>query len=98
DRNVTGVQTCALPIFGITNKMAGITTVTLVVVVITGILTSVLGPVLLKYLHITDPVAVGLSLGGTGHAIGTGTALKYGYVEGAKIGRASWRDRVKVGA
>lgn len=73
---------------GITNKMAGITTVTLVVVVITGILTSVLGPVLLKYLHITDSVAVGLSLGGTGHAIGTGTALKYGYVEGAMAGLA----------
>ncbi|HHU64608.1 LrgB family protein, partial [Streptococcus sp.] len=35
---------------GITDKMGGITTVTLVVVVITGILTSVLGPVFLKLL------------------------------------------------
>ena len=67
---------------GIIDKMGGITTVTLVVVVITGILTSVLGPVFLKLLKIDDPVAIGLSLGGTGHAIGTGTALKYGHVEG----------------
>ena len=67
---------------GITEKMGGITTVILVVVVITGILTSVLGPVFLKLLKIEDPVAIGLSLGGTGHAIGTGTALKYGLVEG----------------
>ena len=73
---------------GITDKMSGITTVTLVVVVITGILTSVLGPVFLKLLKINDQVAIGLSLGGTGHAIGTGTALKYGRVEGAMAGLA----------
>ena len=73
---------------GIIDKMGGITTVTLVVVVITGILTSVLGPVFLKLLKIDDPVAIGLSLGGTGPAIGTGTALKYGHVEGAMAGLA----------
>lgn len=42
----------------------------------------------MKLLHIDDPVAIGLSLGGTGHAIGTGTALKYGHVEGAMAGLA----------
>ncbi len=73
---------------GISEKMGGLTTVTLVVVVITGILTSVFGPPLLKLFHIDDPVAIGLSLGGTGHAIGTGTALTYGQVEGALAGLA----------
>lgn len=73
---------------GITDKMQGIATVTLVVVVATGILTSVLGPVFLKLLKIEDPVAVGLALGGTGHAIGTGTAIKYGYTQGAMAGLA----------
>lgn len=73
---------------GIVGKMQGIITVTLVVVVATGILTSVLGPTLLRWLKIEDPVAVGLALGGTGHAIGTGTALKYGRVEGAMAGLA----------
>lgn len=47
---------------GITEKLQGLTTVTLVVVVATGILTSVIGPTLLKWLKIDDPVAVGLSL------------------------------------
>ena len=61
---------------GISEKMQGITTVTLVVVVITGILTSVLGPVFLKMIGIKDSVAIGLSLGGTGHAVGTGTAFR----------------------
>ena len=55
---------------------------------ITGILTSVLGPTLLKLLKITDPVAIGLALGGTGHAVGTGTAFKYGQVAGAMAGLA----------
>ena len=73
---------------GIADKMQGITTITLVVVVITGLLTSVIGPTLLKWLHITDPVAIGLSLGGTGHAIGTGSAFKYGQVAGAMAGLA----------
>ena len=71
---------------GISEKMQGIMTVTLVVVVITGILTSVLGPVFLKMIGIKDPVAIGLSLGGTGHAVGTGTAFRYGQVAGAMGG------------
>ena len=73
---------------GITEKLQGLTTVTLVVVVATGILTSVIGPTLLKWLKIDDPVAVGLSLGGTGHAVGTGTAFQYGSVAGAMGGLA----------
>ena len=73
---------------GITDKLQGLATVTLVVVVATGILTSVLGPTLLKILKITDPVAIGLALGGTGHAVGTGTAFKYGQVAGAMAGLA----------
>ena len=73
---------------GITEKLQGLTTVTLVVVVATGILTSVIGPTLLKWLKIDDPVAVGLALGGTGHAVGTGTAFRYGAVAGAMGGLA----------
>ncbi|NPD12560.1 LrgB family protein [Enterococcus sp. MMGLQ5-2] len=71
---------------GITEKMNGLATITLVVVVATGILTSVLGPGILKLLKIDDPVAVGVALGGTGHAIGTGKAMEYGKVEGAMAG------------
>lgn len=73
---------------GITDKMQGLATITLVVVVATGILTSVLGPTVLKLLKIQDPVAIGLALGGTGHAVGTGTAFKYGQVAGAMAGLA----------
>ena len=68
--------------------MQGISTITLVVVVATGILTSVLGPTILKCLKVEDPVAIGLALGGTGHAVGTGTAFQYGQVAGVMGGLA----------
>ncbi|GFH40790.1 LrgB family protein [Lactococcus insecticola] len=71
---------------GITGKMAGMTTITLVVVVATGILTSVIGPVLLDLFGIKDKVAKGVALGGTGHAIGTGAAMQLGQIEGAMAG------------
>jgi predicted murein hydrolase (TIGR00659 family) len=71
---------------GISSKMHGIATVTLVVVVATGILTSVLGPTVLKVLKIDDPVAKGIAMGATGHAIGTGRAMEMGKVEGAMAG------------
>ena len=68
---------------GITEKMQGVTTITVVVVVATGILTSVLGVPLMKLFKIKDPVAQGVVLGGTGHAVGTGTAIELGKVQGA---------------
>lgn len=71
---------------GITSKMGGMTTITLVVVVATGILTSVVGPVLLDLFGIKDKVAKGVALGGTGHAIGTGAAMQLGQIEGAMAG------------
>lgn len=73
---------------GISQKMGGLTTLTLAVVVMTGILTSVIGPSVLKTFKIKDPIAFGLALGGTGHAIGTGAALKYGQIQGAMAGLA----------
>ncbi|MGO3372885.1 LrgB family protein, partial [Pseudolactococcus laudensis] len=68
---------------GISDKMHGVEQITVVVVVATGILTSVLGGPLLKLFRITDPVAQGIALGGTGHAVGTGTAIELGKTQGA---------------
>ncbi|WP_096817304.1 LrgB family protein [Lactococcus fujiensis] len=68
---------------GISDKMHGVEQITVVVVVATGILTSVIGAQLLALFKIKDPVAQGIALGGTGHAIGTGTAIGLGKVQGA---------------
>lgn len=68
---------------GISDKMHGVEQITVVVVVATGILTSVIGVPLLALFKIKDPVAQGIALGGTGHAIGTGSAIGLGKVQGA---------------
>ncbi|MFC4651538.1 LrgB family protein [Lactococcus nasutitermitis] len=68
---------------GISDKMHGVEQITVVVVVATGILTSVFAGPLLKLFRIKDPVAQGVTLGGTGHAVGTGTAIELGKVQGA---------------
>lgn len=68
---------------GISQKMGGVMEITVVVVVATGILTSVLGIPILNLFQIKDPVAQGIALGGTGHAIGTGNAIELGPTQGA---------------
>jgi len=52
-------------------------------VVITGILSTVIGPMVFKILKINHPVARGIALGTGGHAIGTSRAMEYGSVEGS---------------
>ena len=71
---------------GISEKLGGSITITLVMVVATGVLTSAFGLQLLKFFRIKDPIAQGVALGGTGHAVGTGKALELGKVQGAMAG------------
>lgn len=61
----------------------GIKAVTVLAVIITGILGSVIGPSLCKFLHIKNRVAVGLAMGTASHALGTSKAIEMGEDEGA---------------
>lgn len=62
----------------------GVPAVTMASVVITGLVGAVLGPWLVKFLHLQhDSVAVGVAMGSASHALGTTTALQIGEVEGA---------------
>lgn len=73
---------------GITEKMGGVTAVTLVMVIFTGVIGAIIGPSVLKWFKITDPVAQGIALGSSAHAIGTSKALEMGRVQGAMAGLA----------
>lgn len=73
---------------GISEKMGGVATVTLVIVIATGIIGSIIGPPILKLLKVEEPVARGVALGSSAHAIGTAKAMEYGRVEGAMSGLA----------
>ena len=55
-------------------------------VVITGIFGALMAPLVFKVLKITDPIAKGVSIGTSSHAIGTAKAFEIGEVEGAMSG------------
>lgn len=72
----------------ISQNLGGIQAITVVAVIITGILGSILAPVLIKLFRVKDPVAAGLAIGACSHAVGTSKALELGETEGAMSGLA----------
>src|SRR5574344_165455 len=63
--------------------VGGIQSVTMTGVLITGIFGGMFAPHLVKLFHIKEPVAAGLAIGTSSHAVGTSTALQMGEIEGA---------------
>jgi putative effector of murein hydrolase len=68
---------------GISEKMGGIVTITVVSICITGVLGNVIAEFWLKLSKITEPIAKGLAIGTSSHALGTTKAMEIGEVEGA---------------
>lgn len=68
---------------GVSEELGGIVTITVAVIIITGILGNMMAEVVLKVFRITEPVARGLAIGTSAHALGTAKAMELGPVEGA---------------
>ena len=68
---------------GVSEELGGIVTITVAVIVITGVLGAILAELVFKIFRIQEPVAGGLALGTSAHAIGTSKAMEFGMVEGA---------------
>lgn len=68
---------------GLSQEMGGISSITVVCVVITGISGACIASVLFKLFKIEEPVAQGLAAGTAAHAIGTSRALELGEIQGA---------------
>ena len=68
---------------GVTNEIGGFQGITVIGVMIAGISGAVVGPTLLKWFHITEPVAQGLAMGSSAHAIGTSKAIELGEIQAA---------------
>lgn len=68
---------------GVCEELGGIVTITVAVIIVTGIVGSILSNIVFKIFQISDPVAQGLALGTAAHAIGTSKALAMGEVQGA---------------
>ena len=67
---------------GVSEELGGIVTITVAVIIVTGILGNVLADTVCKLFR-TDPVAKGLAIGACSHAIGTARAMEMGEIEGA---------------
>lgn len=72
----------------ISEQLGGIPSITVAIVIITGVLGAVLGPFLIKLFHIDHEVAQGVAFGTASHAVGTSKALELGEVQGAMSGIA----------
>ena len=68
---------------GISEKMGGIVTITVVVIIVTGILGNILADTICRLCKIEDPIAKGLAIGTSAHALGTAKAMELGEIEGA---------------
>lgn len=66
----------------------GIVPVTVVAVIFTGILGGIFAPLLIRLLKVDDPVAAGLAIGASSHAVGTSKAVELGETQGAMSGLA----------
>ena len=73
---------------GVTEELGGISAVTVAVVILTGVAGAVIATGVFKLFKIKDPVAQGLALGASAHAIGTSKALELGETQGAMSGLA----------
>lgn len=68
---------------GIAEELGGITTITVAIIVLTGIFGFMFSEMICKMCGIKNPVAVGIAIGTASHAMGTAKALEIGEVEGA---------------
>lgn len=68
---------------GVSEELGGIATITVAVIIITGIIGNVIGEYVCRLFKIQEPVAKGIAIGTSAHAIGTARAMEMGEVEGA---------------
>ncbi len=68
---------------GVSEELGGYVTITVAVIVITGVIGNIIGEFICKIFHIHEPISKGLALGTAAHAIGTAKAMEIGEIEGA---------------
>ena len=72
----------------VAEQLGGNASLTAAAVCITGILGAVLAPFLVRIFRVRYPVAAGVAIGTSSHALGTTRALEMGEVQGAMSGIA----------
>lgn len=70
----------------VAEELGGIAALTGAIVILTGIAGNLMAESVCKIFHITHPIAKGIGIGTSAHAVGTSRALQMGEVEGAMSG------------
>ena len=68
---------------GVSEELGGYVTITVAVIVITGVIGNIIGEFICRLFRIHEPISKGLALGTAAHAIGTAKAMELGEIEGA---------------
>lgn len=68
---------------GVSEELGGYVTITVAVIIITGVIGNILAEFICKIFRIEEPIAKGIAIGSAAHAIGTVKAMEIGEVEGA---------------
>ena len=68
---------------GVSEELGGIVTITVAVIVVTGVFGYITADAILKLFHIEEPIAKGVAIGSASHAAGTARAMELGEIEGA---------------
>ena len=68
---------------GVSEQLGGHVSITVAVIIITGVIGNMIAESVCKAFHITEPIARGVAIGTASHAIGTTKAMELGEVEGA---------------
>ena len=68
---------------GVSEQLGGHVSITVAIIIITGVIGNMIAESVCKAFHITEPIARGVAIGTASHAIGTTRAMELGEVEGA---------------
>lgn len=68
---------------GVSEEMGGMVTITVAVIIITGVLGNMIAESICKIFRIEEPIAKGIAIGSSAHAIGAAKAMEMGEIEGA---------------
>ena len=68
---------------GVSEELGGYVTITVAVIVITGVFGNMIAEAVCRLFRIREPIARGIAIGSAAHAIGTARAMEMGEIEGA---------------
>ena len=71
---------------GISDELGGYVSITVVVILLTGVFGNIFADKILKLFHVEEPIAKGIAIGSAAHAMGTARAMEMGQIEGAMSG------------